>query len=139
MSEVEEKINDEWRKIEIEWKKISQERHYNNTQWIIMEKELRKIAQEKELLERQKSYYNNKLEDLEKRIAKEAPDMKKHDNTIHHISFFKGVDITEQLAVKKRYKDLLKIFHPDNPNGDTYILQIINYQFNQIIEKGKKC
>ena len=31
--------------------------------------------------------------------------------------FFRGVD--SELALRKRYKELLKIFHPDNKCGDT--------------------
>ncbi len=38
--------------------------------------------------------------------------------------FFKGV--SNPLTLKKRYKDLIKIFHPDNLCGDTELLQKIN-------------
>ncbi len=41
--------------------------------------------------------------------------------------FFKG--ITNQLALKKRYKDLIKIFHPDNMSGDNDTLQQINREY----------
>lgn len=41
--------------------------------------------------------------------------------------FFKG--ITNQLALKKRYKELIKIFHPDNISGDNDTLQQINREY----------
>ncbi len=37
---------------------------------------------------------------------------------------FQGVN--SQLALKKRYKDLLKMFHPDNIAGDTEMVIVIN-------------
>ena len=50
------------------------------------------------------------------------------DNT----NFFKGV--TSQLGLKKRYKDLLKIFHPDNMCGDDDTVKYINEQY-EILKK----
>ena len=36
--------------------------------------------------------------------------------------------------VEKRYKDLAKVYHPDNQNGDTSTFQKLNKQY----EKAKK-
>jgi len=44
--------------------------------------------------------------------------------------FFKGVD--NSLALKKRYKDLIKIFHPDNIAGDNETVQIINSEYSTL-------
>ena len=44
--------------------------------------------------------------------------------------FFKGV--SGPLALRKRYKDLLKIFHPDNHDGDENIVKAINEEFNRL-------
>ncbi len=44
--------------------------------------------------------------------------------------FFKGV--SGPLALRKRYKDLLKIFHPDNYGGDENIVKAINEEFNRL-------
>ena len=41
--------------------------------------------------------------------------------------FFRGV--RTPLALKKRYKDLIKIFHPDNAAGDKEINQRINKEY----------
>ena len=41
--------------------------------------------------------------------------------------FFNGVD--NVLALKKRYRDLLKIFHPDNMDGDNETVQAINREY----------
>ena len=43
---------------------------------------------------------------------------------------FRGVH--NQLSLKKRYKDLLKIFHPDNLCGDREVVQIINAEYTNL-------
>ena len=45
-------------------------------------------------------------------------------------SLFAGV--TNPLALKKRYRDLLKIFHPDNLCGDTNMVTIINREYDKL-------
>lgn len=42
-------------------------------------------------------------------------------------SFFNGVN--NNLTLKKRYKDLIKIFHPDNVSGDNTTVQLINEEY----------
>lgn len=44
--------------------------------------------------------------------------------------FFQGVK--NPLALKKRYKDLIKIFHPDNLAGDKEIIQRINREYEDL-------
>lgn len=46
---------------------------------------------------------------------------------------FRGA--TNPLALRKRYKDLLKIFHPDNLCGDAELVQMINREY----EKRKRA
>lgn len=46
---------------------------------------------------------------------------------------FRGV--SNPLTLRKRYKDLLKIFHPDNLCGDAELVQMINREY----EKRKKA
>ena len=44
--------------------------------------------------------------------------------------FFRGID--NQLALRKRYRELLKIYHPDNSCGDTKTLQRIQKEYEAI-------
>lgn len=37
--------------------------------------------------------------------------------------------INNSLALRKRYKDLLKIFHPDNLFGDEELVQMLNREY----------
>lgn len=48
-------------------------------------------------------------------------------------ALFRGV--SNPLTLRKRYKDLLKIFHPDNLCGDAELVQMINREY----EKRKKA
>lgn len=50
--------------------------------------------------------------------------------------FFHGVK--NSLTLKKRYKDLTKIFHPDNVAGDTQILQRINREYERLKREYEK-
>lgn len=45
-------------------------------------------------------------------------------------SFFRGVD--SELTLRKRYKELLKIFHPDNKCGDTKTLVKIQTEYDSL-------
>lgn len=44
--------------------------------------------------------------------------------------FFRGID--NELALRKRYKELLKIFHPDNKCGDSKTLLRIQAEYESI-------
>lgn len=43
---------------------------------------------------------------------------------------FRGVN--SLLALKKRYKDLIKMYHPDNVAGDHEMVQIINREYEEL-------
>ena len=44
--------------------------------------------------------------------------------------FFSGVGSKQ--SIKKRYRDLIKIYHPDNIDGDTETIQEINDEYNKL-------
>ena len=41
--------------------------------------------------------------------------------------------VTDEKGLKKRYKDLIKVFHPDNFNGDNVTLQNINREYETLL------
>lgn len=47
--------------------------------------------------------------------------------------FFHGVN--SMLALKKRYRDLMKIYHPDNMCGDHEMCDIINQEYNVLLRQ----
>lgn len=85
----------------------------------VLQRELRQLAYEKQNLEQEKAV----LKELKARQAAPVASLSPR-------FFFKGVD--SELALKKRYRDLTKIFHPDNLNGDTDTLKNINREYDAL-------
>ena len=111
------KIRDfEARKI-LDEKNRQHERLLFETKFHVLETELKKLAAEKEKIEKEKAFYK-------------AVNNYQSSNIVEGKIFFKG--ITNAYALKKRYKDLIKIYHPDNENGDNYVLQEINDEYNEL-------
>lgn len=46
------------------------------------------------------------------------------------ILLFRGVS-NNPLALRKRYRELVKIFHPDNSSGDEEVVQLINKEYQR--------
>ena len=75
-------------------------------------------------VEKQKIFYEQ-INEFERRSSQGA--------TIRGEMFFAGV--TSELALKKRYKDLIKIYHPDNISGDTNTIQEINREYDELKDR----
>ena len=92
-----------------------------------------------EQLERIQQEYN-RIESMKKNIEEEKETFEKikkfrrpAQNTVTYVGtdfLFKGVD--DDKSLKKRYRDLLKIFHPDNLSGDTSVIQNINKEYEAL-------
>ena len=48
------------------------------------------------------------------------------------MKYFKNVNTLEEL--RKQYRDLLKQYHPDNPNGSTEATQTINSEYDSLFK-----
>ena len=83
--------------------------------WRILEVEMKTVANEKLRLQ------NKQQNKTTKNISTITPKAS---------YFFRG--ITNILTLKKRYKDLIKIYHPDNLAGDTMTVQEINRQYEEL-------
>lgn len=51
------------------------------------------------------------------------------------MTYFKNVNTLEEL--RKQYRDLLKQYHPDNPNGSTEATQAINAEYDNLFKALK--
>ena len=101
---LEKKMSEEW---------LRKQQIIFDEKWRILEAELKNLANEKiNLSDRQQ----NKIEN--------------HVIETKGSTFFRG--ISNILALKKRYKDLIKIYHPDNQGGDTVTIQEINTQYRKL-------
>lgn len=109
------------RNLEDERKLIEIQRDLFEQKWNILERETRQLAIDKDKFEREKLIYKDKVYREARRSMSNAENVK---------IFFKGVEDTTSL--KKRYKALLKIYHPDNMHGDKELLQAINTEYERL-------
>lgn len=91
----------------------------------LLENELFKLAEERKTFEQKRNFYKQ-VDSYQK------DDLRKKPSAIHGTIFFAGVN--NQSALRKRYKDLLKIYHPDNKCGDTDTIQEINREYQHLQE-----
>ena len=118
-----------------------------------------KIVSEKKRLKEDKMFFDKKMDILvngfkrleadtamfekeKKRFEAEKKYYKKEVaamNSEHANILFRGIN--GPLTLKKRYRELLKIFHPDNLSGDMDMVQMINKEYERLkkeYEKQKK-
>lgn len=113
-----------FRKVEIEDRRLEQQKNLFEMKFQILEAELVKLAAEKEEIEKKKAFYD-RVEEFQARTYA-LP-----DNQVGEL-FFRGV--ASQKSLKKRYKDLIKIYHPDNVDGDNSLVVEINKEYDHLCQ-----
>ncbi len=112
-------------------KRLSEEKGLFEKKYKILEMGFAKLNDDKKELESQKRAFEYK-----KRFFYESDDFATLGGSSgqpvysQDIFFFKGAN--HPLAIKKRYKELIKIYHPDNTDGDKNILQRINMEYDRL-------
>lgn len=110
-----------------EKREVEREKHLFEMKWKILEEELKKVADERMQMEKQRRFYQYVAEH-EQRVTEEN-----ESKIVRGDLFFAGV--SDKQGIKKRYKDLLKIYHPDNASGDVQTIQEINREYDILMEK----
>ena len=108
----------------LEKQKLDQTRRLFDNKWRILEEETRKLADDRIKVEQQRAFY----ERVKSTLA-EIDDRK----IIEGEMFFIGVN--NESTLKRRYRDLLKIYHPDNVGGDTNTIQEINREYDHLKQR----
>ena len=114
------------RSLDLLRKQLDNQKHLFDQQWQILERETRQLAIDREKFKRDKLMYRDE-------VYREARRKFAMVQNISHSGvnlFFKGVD--SSAALKKRYKALLKIYHPDNADGDKEVLQAISAEYETL-------
>ncbi len=117
------------RKQELESIRMKQEQHLFDMKWKILEEELKKLASEKQQVQRQREFFH-RATDYQKGPSRTTSNT---SNVVKGELFFVGVN--NEASLKKRYKDLIKIYHPDNLAGDTGTIQEINREYDKLRKK----
>lgn len=102
-------------------KQLDNQKILFDKQWQLLETETRRLAADRDKFEREKSMYKDKVQREARKNLIAAANTK---------IMFKGVSDMDSL--KKRYKELVKIYHPDNANGDKELLQAITDEFEEL-------
>lgn len=109
--------------MEIKQKAFDSQVQLFNMKWNVLEEETRKLAEESKKAEKRRAFF-------ERVNSYQKNDNQNRDNIVHGEMFFKGVASPQ--ALKKRYKDLIKIYHPDAEYGDNQTVQEINREYDTL-------
>ncbi|MGN0170046.1 MAG: hypothetical protein ACI39H_04705 [Lachnospiraceae bacterium] len=86
--------------------------------WKLLESETANLAKER-------AEFDNRVQAYETALIEDTS-----SGSFQYSLLFCGV--TNELALKKRYKDLMKIYHPDNIAGDTNVVQEISREYEEM-------
>lgn len=108
------------RRTVIERKRLKEENLFFDKKMAILQDGFRQLDEDRRKLERDKNKFEQDRLYLESRES--SPSMEGLAQVLFR-------NVTNPLTLKKRYKDLVKIFHPDNLCGDEQLVQLINKEF----------
>lgn len=121
-----EDLRERERKLKVWESELQRRSNLFEMQWKLLETELVKLAGEKEKFQREKAFFK----EVNRRNQEEIKQERKTEINLSGKMFFLGVH--DELSLKKRYRDLLKLFHPDSMNGDIHAMQAINKEYEEI-------
>ena len=104
----------------MERKRLKEESLFFDKKMAILQDGFRKLDQDRQSFERQKKALAQTETNYD--MGRDGGVM---EETVRVL--FRGAD--NILALRKRYRDLLKIFHPDNMFGDEELVQMINREY----------
>lgn len=112
------------RKTVLERKRLRDENLFFDKKMEILKDGFRKLEDDRRAFEREKRQYRHKHMHTEQEsgYTERGPI---NDNVI--ATLFRNA--TNPLTLRKRYRDLVKVFHPDNLLGDAELMQMINKEF----------
>lgn len=112
------------REEELYEQKRKRERDLFEKQWAIVEKELVRMAKDRDKMARERAYIQREMDEL-----KRQKQMMPKETSIKEGTFFHGV--SSLAGLKKRYRELMKIYHPDNENGDEATVRFIQTEYEK--------
>lgn len=110
-------------KIKVEKGRLEQENRLLDQKMKILQKGFDDLDQDRRILQQEKEKFNAQRGSYHGRQA-----YSQHSGVAEML--FSGVN--SYLTLKKRYKDLMKMFHPDNVTGDHEMVQIITNEYEEL-------
>jgi DNA repair exonuclease SbcCD ATPase subunit len=121
--EVRKQLEKEQRHVKSAQDQLKRDQSLFDKKWKLLEEEVSKLARDKDAFERHRGFYD-RVHEYEKSQNGQ------NGRVLNGELFFKGVTTADGL--KKRYKALLKIYHPDNVDGDSATLLEINKEYDRL-------
>ena len=115
------------RRMAFENKKLEQQQQLFEMKVKILEEELVKLAADKKKVEQQREFYYRVKDFQEENMDNNSAD---DNNVIKGDMFFAGVG--NRISLRNRYRNLIKIYHPDNIDGDNNTIQEINREYDRL-------
>lgn len=110
-------------KMVLEHKRLKDENLFFDKKMEILQDGFKHLEEEKEALRKEKYRFKTEQDIWKSGVVRNE----KPDDVIAVL--FKGV--SNPITLRKRYKELLKIFHPDNLCGDEEMVQLINREYER--------
>lgn len=120
-------------KMETDQKRLEQENRFFDQKMQILQSGFAQLDADRRKLQKEKDRFDAKREVYHE----EQPYYQRSEMAG---MLFRGVN--SLLALKKRYKDLIKMYHPDNVAGDHEMVQIINQEYEELkkaYDMGKRA
>lgn len=108
------------RRTVLEQKRLKEENLFFEKKLTILQNGFRQLDMDRQALDVQKKNFVERTRQLSVEETGRVS-----QSTVQRL--FTG--ISNPLALRKRYRDLIKIFHPDNPFGDEELVQMINREY----------
>lgn len=108
-----------------ERQKLTQDTLFFDKKMEILKSGFADLEADRQKFKREKEAFYRKMEESAKNYSSFKSD--------YGSAFFKGVN--NLLALKKRYRDLCKIFHPDNLAGDNQMFRLITEEYERLAEE----
>lgn len=109
------------REMELRQRSLEQRESQFNMKWNLLLEETKRLAEDKKAFQRKMEFFA--------RVERHNQEPEQ-SNLIHGEMFFQGV--SDEITLKKRYKDLIKIYHPDTVAGDKATVQEINKEYHRL-------
>jgi hypothetical protein len=111
-------------KVLSERKRLKDEQAFFDKKLAILQNGFASLEMDRKAFQREKDTYEKKYQSLKNEIS---------GDTIVSSGLFSGV--SSYLALRKRYKELIRIFHPDNLDGDNNMALLIKEEYEKLREK----
>lgn len=115
-----DELDDLNRRTVLERKRLKEENLFFEKKMMILQDGFRKLEEDRRSFEKEKRAMRAEIARLQEM------NMESSANDTAEVLFR---SVNNPLALRKRYRDLVKIFHPDNMFGDEELVQQINKEF----------